>query len=252
VKTQKRLASQKHQPKQLTLFQPRRTDSGGSLRNKRAGRGERSLTHKHSIHLVLRTSKAKGKMSFTYGNHRQRIAQIVYKHANNNAVQIISFANVGNHLHLHIRLAKKHLVKIARRARYGDNVMNQHRETKTNIIHAAIAIDSHTFDNENAQHEHEVLNHRELYNRFIRAVTGAIALTLLAASPGHAKVKSHKDRFWDQRPFTRHITDHKHFLNMKDYLAVNRLEGHGFNRINARLELAFRYDQKHPPDFDDS
>jgi len=200
-------------PQKKSKFTPLPTDHGGELRKKRSGRKARSLTCRHSLHLVLRSSKARGRMSFTAGKNRRKITEIVYKHAARNGICMISFANVGNHLHLHIQLASQRTVEL--RGRF------------------------------------EKLMHRDLYKRFIRSITGAIALAALGASPGHAKVLAPGDRFWDQRPFTRYVATTRHFLKMKDYMEVNRLEGQGFHRINARLEIAFRYDRLHPPDIDD-
>lgn len=155
----------------------------------------------------------------TKGSRRQKITQIVYRHAARNGIHLISFANVGNHLHLHLQLMYWKTV----------NIKGQKKR----------------------------LNHRGLYNRFIRGLTGAIALTMLTGAPANsdfassAAKRTTNGRFWDQRPFTRYVATTRHFINMKDYLEVNRLEGQGFHHINARLEIAFRYDRKHPPDFDD-
>ncbi len=62
---------------QTSLFQYQSTDHGGALRSRRAGRGARSLTFKHSMHLVLRSTRANGKMAFSYGQNRSRVNQII-------------------------------------------------------------------------------------------------------------------------------------------------------------------------------
>jgi REP element-mobilizing transposase RayT len=183
-----------------TTYAP--TDHGGPLRNTRNGRGARALTTRHTMHLVLRSSKAKGAQSLTRGDRRRRITQLVYKHAARNHIHMLSFANVGNHLHLHIQLRTKKTVNI--------------------------------------RGETQAYNHRQMYCRFIRAITGAIALMIATAG------------LWDQRPFTRYVTTQRHFINMRDYMEINKLEGRGFHRINARLTIAFRFDQKNPPEIDDS
>jgi REP element-mobilizing transposase RayT len=194
---------------QMRLSQPKATDHGGELRNKRTGRGARHLTYRHSIHLVLRSSQAKGPRSFSKPQHKSKIAKTVYRHASRNGVRIISFANVGNHLHLHIQLTRQKLVQI--------------------------------------KEQYYLCDHRELYCRFIRSITGAIALMIITTTGTIDAKKS----FWDRRPFTRYVATHRHYLNMKDYMTINQLEGRGFHRINARFEIAYRYDSKHPPDFDD-
>jgi REP element-mobilizing transposase RayT len=194
---------------QMRIFQPKATDHGDELRNKRTGRGARHLTYRHSIHLVLRSSQAKGPRSFSKPQHKSKIARMVYRHAKQNGVKVISFANVGNHLHLHIQLSRQKLVQVKKRYRLCD--------------------------------------HRELYCRFIRSISGAIALLILMSN-GELGIKK---SFWDRRPFTRYVATHRHYLNMKDYMTINQLEGEGFHRINARFEIAYRYDSKHPPDFND-
>jgi hypothetical protein len=194
------------------------TDHGGVLRNTRKGRGARALTNRHSMHLVLRSSQATGKNAFNRGQRKQQIARVVYKHASRNGIQMISFANAGNHLHLHIHLGAKKTVTIR-------------GQTK-------------------------VYDHRQMYCRFIRAITGAIALMVMSTSAAGVSLSASRQkqehRFWDLRPFTRHVSTSRHFVNMREYMEINKLEGQGFHRINARLTVAFRYDQKHPPDMDDS
>lgn len=91
-------------------------------------------------------------------------------------------ANVGNHLHLQIRLFKRHS-----------------------------------------------------YFKFIRSITGAIALFILKADRNNKIVKTHTDRFWDYRPFTRIVTGFRDFIGLQDYIAINELEGRGHHRINAEI-----------------
>ena len=173
----------KQKTKQLDFFKKEKASYGGVLRSARRGRqGARKLSTQHSMHMVLRSTKAKATWSFALPKNRQKIAQIITKHAKRNFITIISLANVGNHLHLHIKL-----------------------------------------------------QHRAGYKAFVRAVTGAIALTVMGASKTQAQVQAHKDRFWDYRPFTTIITSFRHFLSMQDYMQINRLEGLGFVRTNARL-----------------
>lgn len=68
----------------------------------------RPLTTKHSIHLVLRSHKAIGPLSFRHKRNKQLVEQILKKQARRFMVKICDFANVGNHLHLEIKiLARK-------------------------------------------------------------------------------------------------------------------------------------------------
>lgn len=82
---------------------------GGVLRKTREGRqGPRELTTHHTMHLVLRSTKARGEWSFLKPKNKNRIRQIILKHAQKNYVRLESIANVGNHLHLHIQLKRNH------------------------------------------------------------------------------------------------------------------------------------------------
>ena len=91
--------------RQQNLFRKGELAYGGSLMTKRKGRaGPRPVATRHSMHLVLRSSKAKGAWSFRRKPHAQRITRIVNRFAGKYSVRVISIANVGNHLHLHIQL----------------------------------------------------------------------------------------------------------------------------------------------------
>jgi hypothetical protein len=95
----------------------------------------------------------------------------------------------------------------------------------------------------NHLHIHLQLKQIRLYKPFIRAITGAIALTVMGASKNQKKVKKNKDRFWDYRPFTRIVSSYRQYLNTRDYIAINQLEGKGVHRISARLFISHRWDR---------
>lgn len=96
-------------PKQLVLLKAPPLAYGGDLLKTRKGRsGPRPISTRDSIHLVLRSSKAKGKWSFRAPQNQQKIAAIVQRFAIKHHIKILSFANVGNHLHLHIQLLQLH------------------------------------------------------------------------------------------------------------------------------------------------
>lgn len=91
---------------QLALLKKEKSDYGGALSNTRAGRSRaRPLAVKSTMHLVLRSSKAVGVWSFK--KHRNEIRAIVDRFAVKFHVKVISYVNVGNHLHLQIRLAHR-------------------------------------------------------------------------------------------------------------------------------------------------
>lgn len=93
--------------KQLTFFKRGEHAFGGSLMTKRKGRCARPLSVSKSMHLVLRSSRAKGEWSFRKSQNARRIREIFQKFSRKFGVRILSAANVGNHLHLHVQLTNR-------------------------------------------------------------------------------------------------------------------------------------------------
>lgn len=84
------------------------------------------------------------------------------------------------------------------------------------------------------------LSNRLAYFPFIRAVTAAIAMAVTGSSRWSPLKQSAKDKFWDYRPFTRVVESFRGFLNLRDYIRINQLEGLGYRRNEARFIL-FQY-----------
>jgi hypothetical protein len=165
---------------QLKLLKDSPKAYGGDLLNKRKGRSHgRPLDTKNTMHLVLRSSKAKGKQSFYRLENARKVWGIVDRFSKKYGIRVLSFANVGNHLHLQIKLAN-----------------------------------------------------RFTYRPFIRAVTAAIAMAITGRNRWNKE--GPKEKFWDLRPFTRVVVGWRAFLNLQDYIAINRAEGFGFSRDEAR------------------
>lgn len=94
--------------KQLKLLANEPNAYGGELLKTRKGRARgRPLATKHSMHLVLRSSKATGAWSFRRAGNRRKIDALLLKFSRRFAIRILSMANVGNHLHLHIQLTNR-------------------------------------------------------------------------------------------------------------------------------------------------
>ncbi len=132
----------------------------------------RPLATRESMHLVLRSTQAKGEWSFRRPKNAKNICAIVEKFGLAYGVRLISMANVGNHLHMQIRLANR-------------------------------------FTN----------------NAFIRAITGAIAMSVTGRNcwTKQAAKKSinvngsnveQPRGFWDQRPFTRIVQSFRAYLKL--------------------------------------
>lgn len=172
--------------KQLQLLKRESSAYGGELLKTRKGRSRpRPLDTRHTMHLVLRSTKARGEWSFKRPRNEVKIREIVGKFAARYGVHVLSLANVGNHLHFQVRLTN-----------------------------------------------------RQLYRPFIRAVTAAIAMFVTGASRWKPMKKG--ERFWDYRPFTRIVTSFRGFLRLRDYIEINRLEGFGNSREQARWLVARR------------
>lgn len=94
--------------KQLKLLKNEPMAYGGDLLKTRSGRSRaRPLATKNSMHLVLRSTKATGDWSFRRSQNRKKIEQILNRFAGKYGIRLLSVANVGNHLHLHIQLLNR-------------------------------------------------------------------------------------------------------------------------------------------------
>jgi REP element-mobilizing transposase RayT len=78
----------------------------------------------------------------------------------------------------------------------------------------------------NHLHFHAKFHTHRSYKDFVRAIAGAIALKVTRSS----KIKTLRERFWTQTPYTRFVFGVTDFLRIKDYIKVNQLEGFGHSR----------------------
>ncbi|HAG91456.1 MAG TPA: hypothetical protein DCL41_06275 [Bdellovibrionales bacterium] len=121
--------------------------------------------------------------------HGRAISDILYKFLKRFKVQVHSVANVGNHLHFHIKVSR-----------------------------------------------------RRAYISFVRAITSAIRMAIA----GHPRWEESpfEGKFWDYRPFSRVVQGRKAFLNLEDYITINRMEGLGLPKSQARLLLGHIHQRK--------
>ncbi len=71
----------------------------------------RPLSTKHSLHLVLKSEQAMGKNSMLQKRNVEAIDRILRKQAEKCGVRIYHLVNVGNHIHLVIRITRFHLYR---------------------------------------------------------------------------------------------------------------------------------------------
>lgn len=96
----------------MQLFKKQSLAYGGELLKTRAGRSRgRPIDTKNSMHLVLRSSKAKGAFSMRKPQHAQAIKNILTRFSLKYGIAIKTFANVGNHLHIHVLIRNRHTYK---------------------------------------------------------------------------------------------------------------------------------------------
>lgn len=202
-KTQPKV-SKPRKPKQLTLLKREKSAYGGSLRNTREGRSRgRPLATRETMHLVLRSTQAKGAWSFRNTKNARNIERIVGDFAKKYGVGILSMANVGNHLHLQIKLANRRTYAPFIRATTGA---------------IAMAVTGRTRWEKKQSSQRNPAKHDEIQS-----------LQNGSASP--------MKKFWDYRPFTRVVQSLRARLNLKDYVRINALEGEGYRRDDARFML---------------
>jgi REP element-mobilizing transposase RayT len=91
----------------LTKRQTARHFGGILLRGN--AKEKRPLSNKDAIHLVLKSQLAVGGRSFLQKKNSVRIESIIRKAAADNGLKIYHFVNVGNHLHLVVKLQQSNL-----------------------------------------------------------------------------------------------------------------------------------------------
>jgi len=74
---------------------------GEHTKNKR--KAKRPFDPKQALHVVLRSSKARGQLSMLSPNHCNHIRNLMDRLKTRWNIQVYRYANVGNHLHLLIR-----------------------------------------------------------------------------------------------------------------------------------------------------
>jgi REP element-mobilizing transposase RayT len=85
--------------------------SAGASHGGELSRGKRKtfrpIDPKQALHVVLRSSKARGSLSMLHPKHCNAVEKYVQKSAKRWGIRIYRFANVGNHLHLLIKVSSR-------------------------------------------------------------------------------------------------------------------------------------------------
>jgi REP element-mobilizing transposase RayT len=194
--------------KQLELFPKELRFFGGRfLHEKRKGR--RPLSTREPIHLVMRSSWAKGAHSFTQPRNKKAIESLIHTLAQKYGVRVYRKAIEGNHLHFILRI--------------------HNRETYKSFVRVLSGkIASHIMKGKS-------------FANFLSKVAGDGAIRALKAGPesdralstGDGSTRAHEtqgkgQRFWQFRPFSRVMSWGRDFMNGCKYVIQNTLEASGF------------------------
>ncbi len=170
------------QTKQLQLFSHKQLRFfGGSLLKGHAKKA-RPISTKESLHLVLKSKYALGQNSMLQKKNALQINFLVRKQAQKFGVKIYEFVNVGNHLHLVIRVG--------------------HRQLYSHFIRSITGLIA-----------------RHVMGAERGSAGQALAKSDDMSSKGSA---SRSKKFWEARPFTRLIAWGKDYLYVKKYMDKNR------------------------------
>lgn len=81
---------------------------GGALLKNSNAKSKRPLSTKHAMHVVLRSSLARGEWSLRSPKNQKMVEKTIRQQAQIYGIKIYEFANVGNHLHLLIKLGNRY------------------------------------------------------------------------------------------------------------------------------------------------
>jgi len=90
-----------NQSKLFDLPTSRTSYGGNKVIGKR--RMQRPFVRKKPIHVVLRSSAAKGELSFLKRKNEHLVHKILHAQSKRHLVQLLEYVNVGNHLHIKIK-----------------------------------------------------------------------------------------------------------------------------------------------------
>ncbi len=158
---------------------------------------KRPLTLKTPLHLVLKSQKAFGPSSMLAKAHAKKIDQLVRKQASACGIKIYHFVNVGNHLHLVVRLQDRRLYRVFIRAVSGliaRQVLGTERGPQAEAQQPSLDV--------------EVITEENL------------------------EAKTKKNQFWVARPFTRLVTWGPDYKALTQYMKKNQAQA---DRSGARL-----------------
>ena len=194
--------------KQLSFFNNRVLRLFGGSLLKGHAKVARPLSTKEPIHLVMKSKQAIGVRSMLHSYNVKKIDYVIRRQAKSSGITIYQLVNVGNHLHLVIRITNLFLYDRFIRSTTGiiaRHVTKQQRRGGLKFLSPAKLKAS------GAGGGSQVPAGRE---------STALAVVGRQLLPS--------DRFWDARPFTRLIAWGRDYRHIKNYMDKNR------NQANPR------------------
>ncbi|MEW6056181.1 MAG: hypothetical protein AB1540_06175 [Bdellovibrionota bacterium] len=201
------------------------------------------------MHLVLRSSKATKEWSFTRPKHAAKIKHLTSKFAAKYGVKVYSVANVGNHLHFHLKLSNRFTYKPFIRALTSAIAMAVTGTSRwKRPVKAARAAAGANGTAEQPKAAAAVAKAHQASSPvvFLKAAAKLELGAALSSRPAtdadptaQDSPQKQKLKFWDYRPYTRIVQSFQALLNLKDYIRINTLEGYGYKRDQARFILAW-------------
>jgi putative transposase len=82
---------------------------GGTLLKKAKNRHDRPVSSKHPMHLVLKSTQAKGRFGFGTSVNAKKIRSIIDDHCSRYGVKKIQYSNNFNHLHLMVKFPSRRI-----------------------------------------------------------------------------------------------------------------------------------------------
>lgn len=89
--------------KQVSFFKPVSPAFGGEFQ-KGKRKTIRPIDPKSTLHLVLKSSRAKGEWSLLHRRNKIRIHDLLDRLVRKNGIKVYHYSNVGNHLHILIKV----------------------------------------------------------------------------------------------------------------------------------------------------
>lgn len=171
---------------------------GGALMKKTKGRlGHRPVSTRAPMHLVLRSSKAKGRFGFGYQSNLKKVNEIVRKTCAKYGVKLIEYSNNYNHLHLLVKFPSRAVYLRFIRSLTGHLALAVTGANRTRALRDIFAVPASSKETKNPRSKKQ---------------------TDQIDNPGSTK------GFWDYRPFTRVVRSWRGYRIVRDYVILNQLE----------------------------